>query len=203
MVTKDLYIAKSNGHFSVSVFPNISASFNELVSPSSEILPSITSRTPHAPQLPPFLSHNDATTSSWSKWGSSPGLCPWTCSLISLIPGWLYLFLWFYIYKLTTPEFISMLNFSFNLRLAYPMVSLTSPFGCIIDISNLTCLKHHSWFRPTSPPLKPGANEYTQLVPFLVFKSSINGSMILSVAQTQNLESSLTPFFLYIWHSTH
>lgn len=159
----------------------------------------MTSRTPHVPQFPPFLSHNDGTTSSWSKWGSSPGLCPCICSLISLIPGWLYLFLWFYIYKLIPPKFISVLNFSFNLSVAYAVVSLTSPFGCIIDISNLTCLKHHAWFRLTSPHMKPRANEYTQLVPLLVFKSSINGSIILSVAQTQNLRVILDIFlFIYL-----
>lgn len=78
----------------------------------------------------------------------------------------------------------------------YPGVSWTSPFGCIIDFSTVTCLKPCSWFLPMSPQTEP---KCTQGVPFLAFRISINGSTILLVAQTQNLRVILDIFlFIYL-----
>lgn len=77
--------------------------------PVRSFLPSLCSQDTHQRLLEPFLlvSSYGATSSSLSTWGSSPGLCPWTSSLISPIPGRLYPFPWFSVYRLITPKFIS------------------------------------------------------------------------------------------------
>ena len=73
-------------------------------------------------------------------------------------------------------------HLSITSRLLYPTAYLTSPFGHLVDISNLVCLKQNSRFccRPPPPPQSPSSKFHSP------------------VSQAQNLAATLNSFVAFI-----